>query len=60
VIALVVKAVMGLRVTEEQEVTGIDQTVHAETAYEFGGGFGGGTGSLPASSEALAGARVPS
>ena len=35
-IALIVKAVMGLRVTDEQEITGIDQTVHAETAYEFG------------------------
>jgi len=62
VIALIVKAVMGLRVTEEQEVTGIDQTVHAETAYEFGGGFGSGIGTLPTSSEALAGSstRVPS
>ncbi len=42
VIALVVKAVMGLRVTEEEEVTGIDQTIHAETAYEFGGALGTG------------------
>jgi Amt family ammonium transporter len=59
-IALVVKAVMGIRVTEEEEVVGIDQTVHAETAYEFGGGFGSGTGTLPSSAEALAGTRVPS
>ena len=47
VIALVVKAVMGLRVTEEQEVTGIDQTVHAETAYEFAA-VGGGVSSFGA------------
>ena len=48
VIALVVKAVMGLRVSEEDEVTGIDQTNHAETAYEFGGGLGTSGGVLPA------------
>jgi Amt family ammonium transporter len=51
VIALVLKAVMGLRVSEEDEVTGIDQAAHAETAYELTGGFGtGGTppGAVPA------------
>jgi len=46
VIALVVKAVMGLRVTEEQEITGIDQSVHAETAYEFVGLGTAGSGSM--------------
>ena len=34
VIALVLKATMGWRIPEEDEVTGIDQTVHAERAYE--------------------------
>ena len=43
-IALIVKAVMGLRVTDEQEITGIDQTVHAETAYEFGVNGSGSAG----------------
>ncbi len=37
VIALLIKVTMGLRVTEEEEVTGIDTTVHAESAYELGG-----------------------
>ena len=46
VIALFVKAVMGLRVSEDQEVIGIDQTIHAETAYEFGGA-GAGSGGVP-------------
>jgi Amt family ammonium transporter len=35
VIALLLKHTMGLRVTEEQEITGIDQSLHAETAYDF-------------------------
>jgi len=62
IIALVVKAVMGLRVTEEQEVTGIDQTVHAETAYELGGSLGGTAtaGLLPAQSGLASSSRVPS
>lgn len=34
VIALALKATMGWRIPEEDEVTGIDQTVHAERAYE--------------------------
>ena len=28
---------MGFRVSEEDEVTGVDLTQHAETAYDFGG-----------------------
>ena len=43
VLALILKATMGLRISEEDEVTGIDQTTHAETAYEFGG-IGAGSG----------------
>ena len=42
-IALALKHTMGLRVTEEQEITGIDQSLHAETAYEFLGMGGGGS-----------------
>jgi Amt family ammonium transporter len=34
-IALLLKATMGLRVSEEAEVMGIDQAEHAETAYEL-------------------------
>jgi Amt family ammonium transporter len=47
VLALIIKAIMGLRVPEEEEVVGIDQQTHAETAYEIGGGIGGGGTSIP-------------
>ncbi|MBC7373689.1 MAG: ammonium transporter [Frankiales bacterium] len=40
IIALLIKVTMGLRVTEEEEVTGIDTMVHAESAYELTGGLG--------------------
>ena len=46
-IALLIKAVLGLRVTEEEEVTGIDTTVHAESAYELGGIGATGSSVLP-------------
>jgi len=42
VIAFLLKATIGLRLSEEEEVTGVDQTVHAETAYELAGGLGSG------------------
>ncbi len=48
VIALVVRATVGLRASEEEEVTGLDTTVHAESAYEFGGLGGGGSALSPA------------
>jgi ammonium transporter, Amt family len=35
VLAYIVKAIMGLRVTDEAEATGIDETEHAETGYDF-------------------------
>ncbi|QWF82929.1 ammonium transporter [Amycolatopsis sp. CA-230715] len=41
VIGFLIKKTMGFRVTAEDEVTGIDEAEHAETAYEFGGGRGG-------------------
>ncbi len=42
IIALIVKAVMGLRVSADDEVAGVDTTIHAETAYDFGQTGGGG------------------
>ncbi|PKW19598.1 ammonium transporter [Saccharopolyspora spinosa] len=36
VLALLVKAVVGFRVSAEDESVGIDETEHAETAYHFG------------------------
>ncbi len=45
-IALVLKAVMGIRIDAESEIAGIDQGEHAETGYELGGMSTGS--SLPA------------
>ncbi len=36
IIALGLKYTIGLRVSEEEEVLGLDQTAHAESAYELG------------------------
>ncbi|MGJ3508205.1 ammonium transporter [Enemella sp. A6] len=36
-IGLLVKLLVGLRVTEDTEVAGVDLVEHAESAYEFGG-----------------------
>ncbi|MGB8649858.1 MAG: ammonium transporter [Mycobacteriales bacterium] len=46
VIGKLIDLVMGLRVTDEAEVTGLDQTIHAESAYETAAFAGGGSGSL--------------
>ena len=46
VLALILKATMGIRVSEEEETTGIDQQTHAESAYEIGGGLVGSS-SIP-------------
>ncbi|MCU1510357.1 MAG: ammonium transporter, partial [Arthrobacter sp.] len=41
-IAFPIHKTMGFRVSKEQEVVGVDLSLHAETAYEFGvGGHGG-------------------
>ncbi|MFM9134285.1 MAG: ammonium transporter [bacterium] len=42
VLAFILKAVVGLRVSHDDEVGGIDLAVHAETAYELGESGGGG------------------
>jgi Amt family ammonium transporter len=44
-LAVLIKASLGLRVSEEEEVTGIDQTVHAESGYELTGIGASGPGS---------------
>jgi Amt family ammonium transporter len=41
IIALGIKYTMGLRVTEAQELEGLDTALHAETAYEMGAGLAG-------------------
>jgi ammonium transporter, Amt family len=63
VILKIVDAVVGLRVTDEDEVVGLDLSQHSETAYAFGGGSyseysagatGGGMSEAMRSSEAKA------
>jgi Amt family ammonium transporter len=54
-IALVVRAVMGLRVSEDDEAAGLDTALHAETAYETGS-LGGGGGTYEPSVRTLEGA----
>jgi Amt family ammonium transporter len=52
IIGLVVDRVMGFRIDEEHEISGIDLVVHAETAYDLhatAGSRSGGTGLLQAS-----------
>ena len=41
VILKVVDAIMGLRVSDEDEMAGLDLSQHSETAYAFEGGYGG-------------------
>jgi Amt family ammonium transporter len=47
IIALVLKVTIGLRVAEEDEVAGIDESEHAESGYDFSGLRGGGGLSTP-------------
>ncbi|WP_219419480.1 ammonium transporter [Pseudonocardia nigra] len=60
VLALIVKATIGLRVSEEAEATGIDETEHAETGYDFSSlRGGGGLGTSRPPSVTAASAPVP-
>jgi Amt family ammonium transporter len=42
ILALIIKAVRGFRVSTDDEVSGIDLAVHAESGYELGDSGGGG------------------
>jgi Amt family ammonium transporter len=53
-IGFVIQKTMGFRVTEEDEVTGIDSVVHAETAYDFASLGGSGGASLAGQAHAEA------
>ncbi len=41
ILAFVLHKTIGMRVSEDEEVAGIDQAEHAETAYDFSGAGGG-------------------
>jgi len=49
ILGLIVKAVTGGRVSTEDEVAGIDEAEHAESAYDFAGGRGGRPASVDTS-----------
>lgn len=52
VLALLIHKTVGMRVEEEQEISGIDQAEHAETAYDFSGvGGGSAKNTVPARAE---------
>jgi ammonium transporter, Amt family len=42
ILALIIKKTIGFRVSEEEEVMGVDEAEHAETAYDFSSLGGGG------------------
>ena len=42
VIALLIKVTIGLRISEDEEISGIDLAQHAESAYVLGESGGGG------------------
>jgi Amt family ammonium transporter len=50
ILAQVVDKTIGFRISEEDEVTGVDTTTHAESGYDFSGVGGGGSGIAPARS----------
>jgi Amt family ammonium transporter len=58
IIAFVIKITMGWRLTDEEEVTGIDEAEHAESAYEFSG-LRSGSSSMSKAADALSGNKVP-
>jgi Amt family ammonium transporter len=60
IIARVLQATMGLRISEDAEVAGIDTAEHAESAYEFAGLGTAGSGSLTGAPHAPAQVKVHS
>jgi Amt family ammonium transporter len=47
IIGKIIDKTMGFRISVEDEITGIDTTVHAESGYDFVGLGSGGGGALP-------------
>ncbi|MCW2621950.1 MAG: amtB [Frankiales bacterium] len=56
VIGIVIQKTMGFRVTEEDEITGIDNVVHAESGYDFAS-LGSSGSTAPLAGQARAEAR---
>jgi Amt family ammonium transporter len=58
ILAFILDKTIGMRVTEDEEVAGIDQAEHAETAYDFSGAGGGAAKTSAAPAAAGAGKKV--
>jgi ammonium transporter, Amt family len=58
IIGYLIKVTMGWRVSDEEEVNGIDEAEHAESAYEFSGLRSGSSG-ISRAADALSGNKVP-
>ncbi len=58
IIAFVIKVTMGWRVTDDEEVTGIDEAEHAEGAYAFSTLLSGSS-PISKAADSLAGSKVP-
>ena len=56
VIGIVIQKTMGFRITEEDEVTGIDTVEHAESGYDFAS-LGSSGSTAPLAGQARAEAR---
>jgi Amt family ammonium transporter len=52
IIGLAIQKTIGFRISEEDEVTGIDTVAHAESGYDFTSLGGGGSAALPGSAPA--------
>ncbi|MFE0517324.1 ammonium transporter, partial [Streptomyces sp. NPDC058964] len=52
ILAFLIDKTIGMRVTEDEEISGIDQAEHAETAYDFSGAGGGVLGTVSAAAPA--------
>ncbi len=58
IIAFAINKTLGFRVSEDAEVSGIDEAEHAEVGYELGVSRGGRTGSVATSSKKLEGSKA--
>ncbi|GAA3295558.1 ammonium transporter [Streptomyces cinereospinus] len=56
ILAFLLDKTIGMRVSEDDEVAGIDQAEHAETAYDFSGAGGGAARTAPATAPVAAAA----
>ncbi|GFH35481.1 ammonium transporter [Streptomyces pacificus] len=59
ILALALDRTIGMRVAEDDEISGIDQVEHAETAYDFSGAGGGADSRRTAPAPAGTGAAAP-